>query len=198
VGNGTVYYTGTDQDILYGPQPNFYGNLIVLQMDGATPSGQSIFVLYGHLDELYVQTGQTVAAGDIVGTVGSTGVALGPHLHFEIRVGDPLSYFTSTRNPDLWLKPYYGYGTLAGRVVDGSGIPLREVALTVHGSDMKRYTWTYAGDENIPDEQWKENFTLGDLPQGWYTVTTRSASRTYSVEIYIESGHTTWLELVFD
>ena len=198
VGNATVQYAGTDENVVYGPQPGFYGNLIVLQMTDFTHNGQPVFALYGHLSEIDVQVGQTVVARDAIGLVGSSGVAMGPHLHFEVRIGDPLSYFTATRNPDLWIKPYPGYGTLAGRVVSSSGVYLREVALTVHGVDMTRYTWSYAGDENIPDEQWKENFTLGDLPEGWYTVTTRSSGHGFSADVYIENGRTTWLEIVLD
>jgi murein DD-endopeptidase MepM/ murein hydrolase activator NlpD len=197
-GNATVHYAGTDETVVYGPQPGFYGNLVVLQMTDFTYNGQPVYALYGHLGEIDVQTGQTVAMREVIGTVGASGVALGPHLHFEVRVGDPLAYFSSTRNPDLWIRPYPGYGTLAGRVIDSHGIPLREVALTVHGVDMTRYTWTYAGDENIPDAQWKENFALGDLPEGWYTVTTRSGPRTYSADVYIANGYTTWLEFAFD
>jgi hypothetical protein len=40
---------------------------------------------YGHLDTLTVTDGQTVAAGMRIGTVGSTGMASGPHLHYEVR-----------------------------------------------------------------------------------------------------------------
>ncbi|MBN1431046.1 MAG: M23 family metallopeptidase [Anaerolineae bacterium] len=198
VGNATVHYAGTDESVVYGPQTNFYGNLIVLQMTDFTHNGQPVYALYGHLGEIGVQIGQTVAARDVIGVVGASGIAMGPHLHFEVRVGDPMVYFTATRNPDLWIKPYNGYGTLAGKVINSSGAYLREVALTVHGVDMTRYTWSYAGDENISDEQWKENFTLGDLPEGWYTVTTRSSGRGYSAEVYIENGRTTWLEIVLD
>jgi murein DD-endopeptidase MepM/ murein hydrolase activator NlpD len=195
VGNATVYYAGDDTQTVFGPNTNFYGNLIVLQMTDFSQNGQPVFAVYGHLLRIDVQTGQNVAIGDVIGAVGQTGVAIGAHLHFEVRVGDPTSYTSSTRNPDLWIRPYPGYGTLTGRVVNAAGVPLREVALTVKGIDLTRYTWSYAGDENIPDEQWNENFTLGDLPEGWHTVTTRGGSKTFSAEVYIHKGHTTWLNI---
>jgi len=195
VGNGTIFYAGNDLQTLFGPDTAFYGQLIVLQMTDFTQNGQPVFAVYGHVDTIDVEAGQSVATGDPLGTVGQRGVAIGPHLHFEVRVGDPYSYATSTRNPDLWIRPYFGYGTLAGRVVDSNGALLRGVGITVKGSDLTRYTWSYGGDENIPDEQWKENFTLGDLPEGWHTVTTRGGSKIFSAEIYIRKGHTTWLEI---
>lgn len=44
-----------------------------------------VYSLYYHLDGLAVQEGQRVFAGEPIGTVGSTGLATGPHLHWEVR-----------------------------------------------------------------------------------------------------------------
>jgi murein DD-endopeptidase MepM/ murein hydrolase activator NlpD len=195
VGNATVIHAGDDLARQFGPNTAFYGILVVLQMTDFTYNGQPVYALYGHLSTTHVNAGDAVAVGDVIGEVGQTGIAIGPHLHFEVRVGNPDNYFTSTRNPDLWIRPWGGYGTLAGRVVNAGGSMLKEVAITVKGIDATRYTWSYAGDENISDENWNENFTLGDLPEGWYTVTTRGGSKIFSQEIYIRSGHTTWLDI---
>lgn len=67
-----------------------YGNYVIVRHDNGYET------LYAHLTEIWVVQGQWVAQGEAVGTVGSTGWATGPHLHFEVRVGgacvDPLSY----------------------------------------------------------------------------------------------------------
>ena len=54
--------------------------------------------LYQHMNSTaIVKKGETVTAGTILGYVGSTGIASGPHLHFEVRIGgtpvDPLQYY---------------------------------------------------------------------------------------------------------
>ncbi|MGE5188486.1 MAG: LysM peptidoglycan-binding domain-containing M23 family metallopeptidase [Gemmatimonadota bacterium] len=59
-----------------------YGNVIVLD------HGEGITTLYGHLKEFRVESGDAVAAGQVIGTVGRTGNATTSHLHFELRLED--------------------------------------------------------------------------------------------------------------
>jgi murein DD-endopeptidase MepM/ murein hydrolase activator NlpD len=90
IANGTVVHAG------YGFAGAAYGNHVVIKL----PDGK--YALYGHLATNTVSKGQTVTAGQMVGTVGSTGNSSGPHLHFEIRnspdqfavsvFSDPISY----------------------------------------------------------------------------------------------------------
>jgi murein DD-endopeptidase MepM/ murein hydrolase activator NlpD len=56
-----------------------YGKAIVIQ------NSQTEQTLYGHLSEIFVQPGQIVEQGTVIGRVGSTGRSTGPHLHFEVR-----------------------------------------------------------------------------------------------------------------
>ena len=58
--------------------------------------GLGVYSCYCHLSEIAVQLGQQVDRGDLIGRVGDTGLAAGPHLHWEVRVGgvnvDPLEW----------------------------------------------------------------------------------------------------------
>nr|WP_231712786.1 M23 family metallopeptidase [Arthrobacter sp. zg-Y820] len=46
--------------------------------------GDGTETTYNHLNEILVDVGQVVGAGEMIGTVGSTGNSTGPHLHFEM------------------------------------------------------------------------------------------------------------------
>ena len=60
--------------------------------------GNGIATICGHMNALYVSTGQTVAKGEVIGEVGSTGASTGPHTHFMVKVDgvpvDPLGYLS--------------------------------------------------------------------------------------------------------
>jgi murein DD-endopeptidase MepM/ murein hydrolase activator NlpD len=166
VAAGTIYYAGNDLDRQFGPQKNFYGNLVVIQLAQGW-NGHTIYALYGHLNQVAVQTGQPVNAGDVLGTVGATGVALGPHPHLEAREDKPDSYL-DTRNPELWLQPLAGTGTLALRVTNASGNFLPGVRVNFVCADgAPRYLETYWYSGVNPDDVYGENAAMMGLPPGF-------------------------------
>jgi murein DD-endopeptidase MepM/ murein hydrolase activator NlpD len=72
-GSGTVTYAGPAGE---------YGNLVVIT------HGNGYATAYGHLSRFAVRQGTRVRQGDLVAYSGMTGLATGPHLHYEIRVNN--------------------------------------------------------------------------------------------------------------
>lgn len=195
VADGTVVYAGDDTVTMPGPINNYYGFVVIVEHDFRSPEGEPVFSLYGHLADWTVEGGQRVFQGDQVGLVGATGIAEGPHLHFETRVGSPFD-FGATRNPELWLHPWGGYGLLVGQVADADGTRLYEVTIQVQGDNIYRTAFSYADDSVNPDPAFRENFTLGDIPAGYYEIIVRSDGRLrYQETVYVYPNRATWLDI---
>lgn len=194
-GDGVVFYAGDDVSTVFGAHATYYGNLVVIQHNFNSPEGLPVYTLYGHMSRVEVQTGQTVQVGLPIGQVGDSGIAYGPHLHFEVRVGDPYS-FGATRNPELWIYPYQTFGTLAGQVTDANGAVLRDVTLQVKSTDISRYAFSYADDSVNGDPTFGENFTLGDLPANYYEVSVNENGRVrFQQLVYVYPNRTTWIDV---
>jgi murein DD-endopeptidase MepM/ murein hydrolase activator NlpD len=67
-----------------------FGNFVTLN------HGNGIKTRYGHMQMMLVQPGQFVRRYQIIGYMGNTGLSVGPHLHYEVWVGNnpvnPLAY----------------------------------------------------------------------------------------------------------
>jgi murein DD-endopeptidase MepM/ murein hydrolase activator NlpD len=78
---GTPIRAAGDGKVLFRGVQGGYGNTIILQ------HGSNITTLYGHLSRFgNARAGARVNQGDVIGYVGSSGLATGPHLHYEYRV----------------------------------------------------------------------------------------------------------------
>lgn len=83
---GTPIRASADGVVIAATYSQGYGNMVIIDHGGG------ISTLYGHCSRISVGGGQRVKRGDVVGAVGSTGLATGPHLHFEVRVnGRPVN-----------------------------------------------------------------------------------------------------------
>ena len=89
----TPEYAAMDGVVLEAGPASGYGNVIYVQHDNGDVT------VYGHMEQVLVEPGQVVKAGETIALVGSRGQSTGPHLHFEVRLGglagepvDPLAY----------------------------------------------------------------------------------------------------------
>jgi hypothetical protein len=80
VPRGTSVFAPSSGRIVLAEEWIVTGNTVILV------SAPGVYQLFYHLDQLGVTQGQWVRAGDRLGTVGSTGLSTGPHLHWEVRI----------------------------------------------------------------------------------------------------------------
>jgi murein DD-endopeptidase MepM/ murein hydrolase activator NlpD len=193
---GRVIVAGADDRTVYGERLGFYGKLVIIQLEHQY-RGQKVYVLYGHLSQIQVRFLQKVDEGEIIGQVGMSGVAIGPHLHLEVRVGE--NSYQNTRNPELWLRGLPGKGTIAGRLVDSEGRPLSEQSITFYRQETPDRRWqdvaTYSEDGANSDEEWAENFALGDVPTGDYLAKTYVNGRLFTAEVEVTEGKTSFVTI---
>jgi murein DD-endopeptidase MepM/ murein hydrolase activator NlpD len=197
VADGQVVFAGSDTLQVFGPRPDYYGNLVITRLDG-TREAEPVYVLFGHLNTVLVDPGQPVKAGDVIGLVGMTGIAIGPHLHLEVRQGQ--NNYQSTRNPALWLSSLPGRGTLAGRIVDEAGEPVAGERLLVYQAERPNQVWrvvrSYLDSPLVHgDEVEGENFALPDVPAGDYFVVAGRAGATIRIPVRIEPGRLAQVEI---
>lgn len=194
--DGEIIFAGSDHATAIGPQPDFYGNVIILKADRDL-AGLPIYCVYGHLKQINVSAGQRVAAGQQIGTVGMSGIAIGPHLHFEVRLGQ--NDYLHSVNPDLWLEPLPGFGNIAGRVLDSHGEFLDAHPIAVYRAQEPDKLWreafTYIRAEGIgPDPAWNENFVLTDVWAGEYILKTKVEDKLLTATVTVRAGETAFIE----
>lgn len=90
-GQGAIVSAPVDGVIANTGNYFFNGNTVFID------HGQGLITAYMHLSRIDVQTGQTVKKGEILGAVGATGRATGPHLHWAVILNN------TPVNPELFL-----------------------------------------------------------------------------------------------
>ncbi|MDT0278109.1 M23 family metallopeptidase [Blastococcus goldschmidtiae] len=91
----TPEYAVMDGVVLEAGPASGYGLVVYIQHDNGDVT------VYGHMDEILVEPGQLVRAGDTIALLGNRGQSTGPHLHFEVHKGG----LNGTKaDPIPWLR----------------------------------------------------------------------------------------------
>lgn len=155
--NGIDYGMPTNSPVLAahggkvatGYEANGYGNYVFI-------TGEGYESVYGHLNRVTVTNGQTVNAGDQIGSSGSTGNSTGPHLHFGVR---PIGY--NRANGFLgYIDPQPLFNTTEGVVMNQEDANM--VAIGVMHTDPKAVSTAYFIGDKPKDAIYKAMQT----PQG--------------------------------
>lgn len=95
-----VYATGDGVIVDVDHSKRGYGNTIIID------HGFGYKTLYAHLSEILVRPGKSVKRGEVIGLVGSTGMSLAPHLHYEVRKQDdpinPINFYFNDLTPEQY------------------------------------------------------------------------------------------------
>jgi murein DD-endopeptidase MepM/ murein hydrolase activator NlpD len=90
VPTGTPIHAAASGTVVIAGWVSGYGNYTCIDHGGGMAT------CYGHQETIYVQVGQAVTQGQVIGLTDCTGYCFGPHLHFEVRINgtpvDPMGY----------------------------------------------------------------------------------------------------------
>ena len=81
-GYGAPIYSAAKGTVSFVGRKSGYGMVVEVS------HGNGLMTRYAHMSAFRAKVGQEVAAGDVIGAIGSTGRSTGPHLHFEVRIND--------------------------------------------------------------------------------------------------------------
>ncbi len=143
---------GTVSEVNASGYGNGYGRYIVID------HGNGISSFYAHCEKVYVSVGEHVATGQVIGTIGSTGQAVSPHLHFEIRKNgvciDPMDYLLIDTSA-------------AETVIYSDYAESENYAEEKAGDEISSYvTVTDVENTAVEDGEWSEGFLSEYFPLG--------------------------------
>lgn len=204
---GTPVYAVANGVVAFAGEAEAGSNTVAILHDHRQ-DGLYVYSVYYHNRSLAVERGDRVLAGQVIAEVGNTGRATNDHLHLEIHLAplpdsstivNPDERFPPyTVNPELWIEPLPGTGTVVGRVMDSSGnliagARVYGLVLPYPAETPFSYVETY-GDRGHGDPLYRENFAIGDVPRGTYLLGTDIEGQRIWQRIRVEAGRVTFVE----
>tara|TARA_R110002096_G_scaffold134785_1_gene286066 strand:+ start:161 stop:1228 length:1068 start_codon:yes stop_codon:yes gene_type:complete len=197
-----VDFLTTESDTVYAAHPGtvglvanttVFGNHIIL--DGEWKN-KKINTFYAHLTKSLVAEGATVAAGEAIAISGASGITSRAKLHFEVRSGwhaGETDTFGSRMNPEIWVA-MENTGVIVGTVPNAENSTRVDINIDPKPRppyETYSYSLTYDFSSlslgNDPD--YKENYAIGDVKPGTYTITADNGS--YSETVVVKAGEIT-------
>lgn len=172
-GDGVVVFSGYGLVYGAGAKNDPYG-IVVKIRHTLKHNGNIVYSVYCHMEKTLVDVGDVVFTGQVIGTVGMTGMTSGPHLHYEVRILDEKGQHY--QNPELWLTPAVDHGVITGQIENRYGYLLNGWNFILSSLETTRYwvvqTYNYEIVEyQETDSYFQENYALTDVPAGWYEFT---------------------------
>jgi len=187
--NGVVAFVGYNpNDKTGGYEPNGFGNYIRIKSKW---NKKDIFIYYAHLTKPIKTKDENVIIGEAIAISGNTGNSTGPHLHFEIREGTYLWNANRTRrNPELWFAKA-GMGAIYGRIPNASDNTRVDISpdpkpRPPYTTFVWAETYKFADPTIAGDDIYNENYAIGDVKPGTYTITALDGA--YKRVVTVEAG----------
>ena len=153
-----------------------------------------LYAHYHHQHEIVRKVGDKLKRGDQIGTIGKKGNVTNEHLHFEVatsETGSQIDSISTTRNSELWVEPLPGCGTIVGKLVDKDGMPVggaRIYGVTKPGPTETPFSFAETYKDKVhPDSLYGENFVIGDVPEGVYTLYTSVNGANSRVRVKVDA-----------
>ncbi|HRR31891.1 MAG TPA: N-acetylmuramoyl-L-alanine amidase [Candidatus Sumerlaeia bacterium] len=164
-----------------------YTNCVIIKHFGVVSQIPTIFTVYGRLSTIKVKKGDKVKQGDVIGITGphfSKTKVRDKDFEFQVRWGNIND--KCIVNPELFIKPLgKNTGIIIGQFLQNTGDPYPDMKIfgVIKLDVCKEYYYTLTYARGLPSSEiFKENFVIGDVPAGDYTLTTQLGTRSARVE----------------
>jgi hypothetical protein len=163
-----------------------------------------VYAHYYNLKKITRWIGQKVLKRDIIGYVGNNGYANSNQLCLEVSLSmaDDSNVPNEPVNPELWLTPLPGCGTIVGLVADTTGIPINNVKICgIEKTGPKETPFIFAESYSNPNAfspEYRENFVISDVPAGNYLLWAEHNYKIYAIKVKVASYKVTQVKIVID